>query len=54
MGGHNALKLSHPAKALEKLINDQMKTFLSHHSILKSYKSGFRPGYNTVTAASKL
>ncbi len=47
-------KLSCLAKVLQKLVNDQVRAFLSQHSILKSYQSGFRPGYSTVTATSKV
>ena len=46
-------KLSCFAKILEKLINTQMRHFLSEHCILNSHQSGFRPGHSILTATCK-
>ncbi len=51
---HPISKLSCLSKVLEKLVNDQVRTFVLQHSFLNSYQSGFRPGHSTMTAASKV
>ena len=38
------------AKVLETLVNSQLKSFLSSHSILSPHQSGFRPNHSTITA----
>ena len=45
-------KLSCLAKTLESLLSDQLKEFLSLHSLLSPNQSGFRANHSTVSAAS--
>lgn len=45
-------KLPCLSKILESLINNQLKAFLSRHSVLASHQSGFRAQHSTITAAT--
>ena len=45
-------KLSCLAKILESLVNNQLKVFLNHSSILSPHQSGFRAKHSTTTATS--
>ncbi len=45
-------KLSCLAKILESLVNDQLKSFLSAHSILCTHQSGFTEKHRTITVAT--
>uniref|UniRef100_A0A8C6V4C6 Reverse transcriptase domain-containing protein n=1 Tax=Neogobius melanostomus TaxID=47308 RepID=A0A8C6V4C6_9GOBI len=47
-------KLPCLAKILEKLVSNQIKSFLIKHSVLKPYQSGFRQGHNYHTATTKV
>lgn len=40
-------------KIFEKLIFNQLSTYLSNYNILSQYQSGFRPGHSTTTALLK-
>lgn len=40
-------------KIFEKLIFNQLSTYLTDHNILSQHQSGFRPGYSTTTALLK-
>lgn len=43
-------KLSCLAKILESLVNNQLKAFLSNHSVLSPHQSGFRAKHSTISA----
>lgn len=45
-------KLPCLSKILESLTNNQLKAFLSRHSILATHQSGFRAQHSTITAAT--
>ena len=45
-------KLCFLAKALEKLVNNQIKLFLSQNSLLSLNQSGFRPKHGTISAVT--
>ena len=47
-------KLPCLAKVLERLVNNQIGSFLSDHAILNVFQSGFRPGHSTVSAAARV
>ena len=47
-------KLSILAKVLERLVNDQVKDYLSLNNILSPFQSGFRKQHSTATAAIKV
>uniref|UniRef100_A0A8C2Q2T0 ribonuclease H n=1 Tax=Cyprinus carpio TaxID=7962 RepID=A0A8C2Q2T0_CYPCA len=47
-------KLSVLAKIFESLVSDQLKDFLIVNNILIPFQSGFRKGYSTITAATKV
>lgn len=47
-------KLSVLAKIFESLVSDQLKDFLTVNNILIPSQSGFRKGYSTITAATKV
>ena len=47
-------KLSILAKVLERLVNDQVKDYLSQNNILSLFQSGFRKQLSTATAAIKV
>jgi len=44
--------LSPLAKILERLVDDQLRSYLSKYNILPIYQSGFRPGYSCSSALS--
>ena len=45
-------KLCFLAKALETLVNNQIKLFLSQNAILSPHQSGFRPKHSTISAVT--
>ena len=47
-------KLLWLAKVLERLVNNQIRSFLSDLAILNVFQSGFRPGHGTVSAAARI
>ncbi len=47
-------KLSVLAKIFESLVSDQLKDFLTVNNILIPSQSGFRKGYSTITATTKV
>ncbi len=47
-------KLCVLSKLLEKLLNEQLKTFLEINNILSPFQSGFRKQHSTVTAVMKV
>ncbi|KAK3921950.1 RNA-directed DNA polymerase from mobile element jockey [Frankliniella fusca] len=42
------------AKALEKIVHDQLYDYASHNNLFNSMQSGFRKGHSTVTALVKV
>ena len=46
--------MSHISKILEKIINDQLKAYLSDNHILTPYQSGFVSKHSTTTALLKV
>ena len=45
-------KLSCLAKIMESLVNNQVKIFLSEHSVLSPHQSGFREKHSTISATT--
>lgn len=42
------------SKVLERIVHEQLYTYLHNNNILSSFQSGFRPGHSTVTALNKV
>ena len=42
------------SKVLERIVHNQLSSFLSLNKILSPFQSGFRPGHSTVTALNKV
>ena len=42
------------SKILERIVHDQLSSFLTKNHILSPFQSGFRPGHSTVTALNKV
>lgn len=42
------------SKAVEKIMDNQIRTFLSNHNILPKHQSGFRKGHSCTTALAKV